>query len=409
MTGLPSTQDPCCGVVELRQYTLKPGQRETLIELFDGHLLEPQEAAGMTVVGQFRDRRREDRFVWLRGFPDMAQRRAALERFYGGPVWAAHRNAANATMIDSDDVLLLKPARPERAIRLEPREKTGQAALVIAAIYSLARPAEPALLDRFERQVLPALEAGGVRVNGVFVTESAPNTFPRLPVREGENVLVWLGRLERERGGSEAVLQRLADAAALDGIDPVLLPLEPTSRSRIGGSQAAPSGSVGFASLNGSWTIHNRYLKGRLRGSTEWIEFDGESTAEPLLGGLGQLDRYTAVREGRRILGITLRLLDPATGEWFLYWADDVRAGKLLPPMVGRFQGASGEFFGDEEVDGRKVRCRFRWTGMGTDAPRWEQAFSDDGGTTWEVNWIMTFSRQTITPISRPAGNAAGA
>src|SRR5438093_12190144 len=103
-----STPDLCCGVIELRQYTLKPGQREALIELFERHMLDAQEAAGMTVVGQFRDRPDEDRFVWIRGFPDMKRRQAALERFYDGPVWATHRDAANATMIDSDDVLLLK-------------------------------------------------------------------------------------------------------------------------------------------------------------------------------------------------------------------------------------------------------------------------------------------------------------
>src|ERR687892_2319959 len=96
-------------VIELRQYELHPGRREELIELFDGELIEPQEACGMRVIGQFRDLDRPDRFVWLRGFSDMASRRESLEAFYGGPVWRAHKDAANATMIDSDDVLLLRP------------------------------------------------------------------------------------------------------------------------------------------------------------------------------------------------------------------------------------------------------------------------------------------------------------
>jgi hypothetical protein len=126
-------------------------------------------------------------------------------------------------------------------------------------------------------------------------------------------------------------------------------------------------------------------LEGRLRDRS--IEFEAESRVEPLLDGLGQIDRYTAVREDELIHGITLRLLNPATGEWSLYWADSVRPGKLLPPMVGRFQGGSGEFFGDE-VDGRTVRCpsldgrQQRQAAVGT-------AFSDDGGKTWETNWIM--------------------
>ena len=99
-------------VVELRQYTLNPGQRETLIALFDREFIESQEATGMTVIGQFSDLDRPDMFVWLRGFDSMDVRKEALAAFYDGRVWTAHRDAANATMIDSDDVLLLTPAWP---------------------------------------------------------------------------------------------------------------------------------------------------------------------------------------------------------------------------------------------------------------------------------------------------------
>jgi hypothetical protein len=109
----------CCPVIELRQYTLKPGQRDVLIDVFDRYFVEAQESAGMTIIGQFRDRQRADRFVWMRGFPDMASRFRALEQFYNGPVWAAHKAAANETMLDSNDVLLLKPARPDTAFRLD--------------------------------------------------------------------------------------------------------------------------------------------------------------------------------------------------------------------------------------------------------------------------------------------------
>jgi hypothetical protein len=115
---------------------------------------------------------------------------------------------------------------------------------------------------------------------------------------------------------------------------------------------------------------------------------------EPLLNGLGQLDCYSAVRDGSPVEGITLRLFNPATGEWSLHWADTARAGVLLPPMVGRFKGNVGEFFGEETVDGKRVLCRFHWTRTTDGSPRWKQAFSDDGGKTWEINWIMTFSRR---------------
>ncbi|TJW72283.1 MAG: NIPSNAP family protein, partial [Mesorhizobium sp.] len=78
-------------VVELRQYTLKPGWRDTLIDIFDGHLIDGQEAAGMIVIGQFRDLDRPDMFIWLRGFDGMEARKNALTAFYEGPVWAAWR------------------------------------------------------------------------------------------------------------------------------------------------------------------------------------------------------------------------------------------------------------------------------------------------------------------------------
>jgi hypothetical protein len=99
-----------------------------------------------------------------------------------------------------------------------------------------------------------------------------------------------------------------------------------------------------------------------------------------LLDGLGQLDRYSAVRDGATVEGVTLRLFNPATGEWSLHWADTVRPGVLLPPMVGRFKGDVGEFFGDEMVDGRKVLCRFHWIRAKAGAPGWEQTLSESLG-----------------------------
>ncbi|WP_329429075.1 NIPSNAP family protein [Streptosporangium sp. NBC_01495] len=105
-------EDICCPILELRRYTLYPGRREDLITLFDREFVESQEAEGMRVVGQFRDMDDPGRFVWLRGFRDMESRAGALAAFYGGPVWKAHRDEANGTMIDSDDVLLLRPAAP---------------------------------------------------------------------------------------------------------------------------------------------------------------------------------------------------------------------------------------------------------------------------------------------------------
>src|SRR6478736_6470903 len=166
MGQISSPETGCCAVLELRQYTLKPGQRDVLIDLFERHFVESQEAAGMTLVGQFRDRRHPDRFVWLRGFSNMESRHEALEAFYDGPVWAAHRTEANNTMEDSDDVLLLKPARPELAFRMGSGTVTpssdGEPSTVLAGIYQMPRPVDAWLVSQFERQVAPILQANGV-------------------------------------------------------------------------------------------------------------------------------------------------------------------------------------------------------------------------------------------------------
>ena len=131
-------------ILELRQYTLRPGQRDVLIDLFEREFVDSQEALGMRVLGTFRDLDRPDRFVWLRGFDDMASRREGLTAFYGGPVWQAHRNAANDTMLDSDNVLLLREAREGSGFVLgrQPRPPQGAAeipaGLLVATVYSLA-------------------------------------------------------------------------------------------------------------------------------------------------------------------------------------------------------------------------------------------------------------------------------
>ena len=181
----PAPATPDCSVVELRQYTLHPGQRDTLIELFDREFVETQEAVGLRVIGQFRDLDDPDRFVWLRGFADMAARGAALPAFYGGPVWAAHRDAANATMVDSDDVLLLRP------VVALPAGERGHVArdggVLRGLVVHLEAPADDALLAAWR-----SVPASTARWQAAYVTEPAANNFPRLPVREGEPVLVAL-------------------------------------------------------------------------------------------------------------------------------------------------------------------------------------------------------------------------
>ena len=198
----PDAQQPqtCCPIVELRQYTLHPGKRDVLIDLFDREFVESQEALGMKVIGQFRDLDNPNRFVWLRGFRDMPSRARALTDFYGGPVWKAHREAANATMIDSDNVLLLHPATPTSGFSLGNRERPRlgsnetRSELIVATIYYLDAPVDAAFAQFFEKTVKPAVISTGATVLAYFVTEHSENTFPALPVQEGENVFVWFAR-----------------------------------------------------------------------------------------------------------------------------------------------------------------------------------------------------------------------
>lgn len=185
-----------CNVVELRQYTLHPGQRDVLIDLFDREFVETQEAEGMAVMGQFRDLGEPNRLVWLRGFADMENRARGLAAFYDGPVWRRHRDAANATMVDSDDVMLLRPAWPGAGIAMRGRNRAAGPVrmslpgLLDASIFRLGEPATPELLRFCRETMTPLLIRGGADALGWYVTESAPNNFPRLPVRQGEHVLV---------------------------------------------------------------------------------------------------------------------------------------------------------------------------------------------------------------------------
>ncbi|MPZ79449.1 MAG: NIPSNAP family protein [Actinophytocola sp.] len=180
-------------VLELRQYTLRPGRRDVLIDLFDRELVEPQEAVGMRVYGQFRDLDDGDRFVWFRGFPDMATRAEALGAFYGGPVWQEHRNTANATMIDSDDVLLLRPATPETGFDLPAtRSDAEPSSLVTVTLYHLSPHAGDEFAGLFVREVAPLLADTGAPPLACLRTDPAENNFPALPIRTGENVFAWV-------------------------------------------------------------------------------------------------------------------------------------------------------------------------------------------------------------------------
>ena len=194
MTIAPSSVALSWPLVELRRYTLHPGRRDELVDLFEREFLESQEAVGMQVLLHAREPAAPDRFVWFRGFRDLPSRASALAAFYDGPVWRAHREAANATMIDSDDVHLLREAWPGAGFASPPaRPPLGAAparAIVDVSVHRFAAPVDAALLAFFADEVVPLARECGARILASYVTDPGPNEFPRLPVREGEHVFV---------------------------------------------------------------------------------------------------------------------------------------------------------------------------------------------------------------------------
>jgi len=207
-------------ILELRQYTMAPGRRDDFVDIFDREFVESQEALGIQVLGQFRDLGDPNRYVWMRRFPDMQSRKASLEAFYGGPVWAEHKDAANVTMTEWHDVLLLKPAWEGSDLALDGggRPKNGfgdHGAEIVIGIWTV----DPGAIAAFADRVRTALQA----MRAAFVTESAENTFAPLPIREGESVFV-------------AVCDGDADFSSVAAAPAQILRLAPTARSRLRGA-----------------------------------------------------------------------------------------------------------------------------------------------------------------------------
>jgi len=221
-------------VIELRQYTLKPGQRDVLIDIFEKNFVESQETLGMFLPGMFRDADNPDRFVWLREFADMAARGKLLPAFYYGPVWQAHRNDANDTMLDSDNVLLLKPAWSgadfPKYFERAPVGATGSAkGMVIAQVHYFGAAVPDGFVSAWSEAMPQRISAAGGKFLSACVTETAENNFPRLPVREGENVFISFALFD----GTDAKPAALPPELAKRIKATQTLRLIPTARSRI--------------------------------------------------------------------------------------------------------------------------------------------------------------------------------
>lgn len=172
-------------------------------------------------------------------------------------------------------------------------------------------------------------------------------------------------------------------------------PMKVPTLNSTGGLEIVPSSASSekdFDFFMGKWKIHNRKLKTRLNHCTEWIEFEAAQEAYKILNGLGNIDHFRTAFEGAPFEGMTLRLFNPKTKLWSIYWADS-NAGVLDVPVVGSFAGKIGEFYSKDVFQGKNILVVFRWDATEVDNPVWNQAFSEDHGKTWEWNWYMRMSR----------------
>jgi hypothetical protein len=152
------------------------------------------------------------------------------------------------------------------------------------------------------------------------------------------------------------------------------------------------SAQTDFDFYHGSWNIKNQKLNDRLSNCTDWTEFSATQQCRPVLLGIGNIDHFQANFDGNPFEGMTLRLFNPKTRLWNIYWADS-NNGTMDPPVVGSFEGNIGQFFTKDTFRGIEIIVVFRWDKTDPDNPIWSQAFSVDGGENWEWNWYMYMSK----------------
>jgi Protein of unknown function (DUF1579) len=149
-----------------------------------------------------------------------------------------------------------------------------------------------------------------------------------------------------------------------------------------------------FDFLVGDWRVHHRKLKVRLANNHEWVEFEGTLSSQPLMGGYSNVDDLVLNVPGSPYRGVALRSFDPESQQWSIWWLDSrTPLGPLDPPMRGGFKDGLGTFYGDDTLNGKQVRARFIWSDITPTSCHWEQAYSPDGGKTWETNWVQDIRR----------------
>jgi len=230
-------------VIEFRRYIIKEGEREHFAEYFESYFPEAFQQMGAISFGQFFERKNPVGFTWMRGFKNIDARATINAGFYYGPLWKEHRSTMNSLMVDSDNVLLLRPLSSERGVLVLPavdpiKEPKGAQGVVIAQIFAV----KPNSVDDFAQraeETFASYRAAGAHEAGVLVTLDVPNNFPQLPVRTDGPYLVWLG-IVKDNKTLETQLASLAErsmqslsATGLLRSPPELVILDPTKRSRL--------------------------------------------------------------------------------------------------------------------------------------------------------------------------------
>jgi NIPSNAP protein len=239
----PITRLSDLSVLEFRRYTLREGERRNFALYFESFFPEAFQQLGALALGQFFELENPRRFTWIRGFRDGEARAAVNAAFYDGPLWKEHAARMNDRMVDSDNVLLLRPLDPGRGVPVLPAvdpvaEEAGARGILAAQIFTVKEGQVEALAAKAE-PVFALYRAAGAREAGLLATYAGPNTFPRHPVREDGPHLVWLGIFpdeealkSRYRPLAESSRERLAETGLLRG-PAELVTLEPTRRSRL--------------------------------------------------------------------------------------------------------------------------------------------------------------------------------
>jgi hypothetical protein len=230
-------------VIEFRRYTVKEGEREHFAEYFESYFPEAFQQMGAIAFGQFFERKNPVGFTWMRGFKNTDARAVINAGFYYGPLWREHAFTMNSLMVDSNNVLLLRPLSPERGVTVLPSvdpvaERKGAQGVVVALIFAVKANSVDAFAQQAEA-TFAGFRAAGAREAGVLVTLDAPNNFPQLPVRTDGPYLVWLGVVKDNQTLeaqftplAERSLQSLSATGLLRGA-PELVILDPTRRSRL--------------------------------------------------------------------------------------------------------------------------------------------------------------------------------